>query len=340
MPQTLTAILLFGAVVLAVLAMQAGASRLCDMLGGLRQRLGLSSIAAGALLGLGTASPEIAVNVSSAVFGWPDLGVGAALGSNVPAIPLMMVVAYLSTRWHRDMPSREIPTPDPAHHEERPREPEIAPRALPAGVLPYVLTLFVLLTVSLTPGLEGMQPLDAVPLLACFAFFLWRSVAPDVDGPGPVTQALDTRRTLSGLALIVAGAVGGVIATNRLDVILGIPDIVGGIFIIGLLCALPESFAAWTMARQGRATMAMSGVMSDGITSLSVALVPVALTNGALGDPWLLVLNVGFILVSLGVYAFGNHPRYGRRLTPVLVAGITVLYAAYLGLAYILIFGA
>jgi hypothetical protein len=35
------------------------------------------------------------VNMSSAAFDWPDLGLGTALGSNVPALPL----AYLATRF-------------------------------------------------------------------------------------------------------------------------------------------------------------------------------------------------------------------------------------------------
>lgn len=61
-------------------------------------------------------------------------------------------------------------------------------------------------------------------------------------------------------------------------------DLVVGLFVIGLLCALPESLAAWRLAREGKTTTAVSTAMADGIVSLTVALVPPALAGATVGD--------------------------------------------------------
>ncbi|MFD0462484.1 hypothetical protein ACFQY9_12015 [Microvirga aerilata] len=76
-----------------------GASSAADLLERIRDRFALPATAGGALMGLATASPETAVNVASVAFGWPDLGLGAALGSNVPALPLVFGLAYLGGRY-------------------------------------------------------------------------------------------------------------------------------------------------------------------------------------------------------------------------------------------------
>ncbi len=80
-------------VVAGIGAMQWGASRAAAALDAYRGRVGLRGVAAGALLGLATAAPEVSVNLASVGFGWPDLGLGAALGSNVPALPLVVLLA-------------------------------------------------------------------------------------------------------------------------------------------------------------------------------------------------------------------------------------------------------
>src|SRR5688572_9919706 len=78
--------------------MQWGASCTAVALDAYRARAGLRGVVAGALLGIATAAPEVSVNLASVAFGWPDLGLGAALGSNVPALPLVFLVAWLSLR--------------------------------------------------------------------------------------------------------------------------------------------------------------------------------------------------------------------------------------------------
>ena len=75
-----------------------GAERLSGPLKKLRKQWGFSVAAGGSFLGIAAASPEIGINVTSAARGVSDIGLGAMLGSNVLAIPLMVATAYVATR--------------------------------------------------------------------------------------------------------------------------------------------------------------------------------------------------------------------------------------------------
>src|ERR1700710_425919 len=98
MAGNLPLLLWVGLVIVGIGAMQWGASCASDALDVYRCRAGLRGTAAGALLGSATAAPEISVNIASVWFGWPDLGLGAALGSNVAALPLIFRLSWLSLR--------------------------------------------------------------------------------------------------------------------------------------------------------------------------------------------------------------------------------------------------
>ena len=82
----------------AVWAAHWGAEHLAHPLKKLRRQWGFSVAAGGALVGLAAASPEIGINITSAVRGVGDIGLGTMLGSNVIAIPFMVATAYFATR--------------------------------------------------------------------------------------------------------------------------------------------------------------------------------------------------------------------------------------------------
>ena len=72
-------LIFWGTILLAGLAaIQWGARRLSGLLDILRLRFGLAETACGALLAVGTASPEISINIAAVVFGWPGIGLGTA----------------------------------------------------------------------------------------------------------------------------------------------------------------------------------------------------------------------------------------------------------------------
>ena len=73
---------------LAAWAAHWGADQLLTPLKMLRKQWGLTASAGAALLAIVTASPEVAVNVTSAARGVSEIGLGNLLGSNIISIPL------------------------------------------------------------------------------------------------------------------------------------------------------------------------------------------------------------------------------------------------------------
>lgn len=300
--QVLWIILWLGLTGAGIFAMQWGSSRACSLLTGLRQRWGLSAAAGGAFMGLATASPEISVNVASVAFGWPDLGLGAALGSNVPALPLIFLISYLSARYAR---TATLPNTPP---------PRVQPEAVPVQVVPYLLVLALLAALTLPPAWSGLQPVDGAILFAAFAayfVFVLRQARPEKQEPEAVCSY---GHALVGVPAIALGALASVIGARKLTDAFGMSDLIGGLFIIGLLCALPESFAAWRLARERKTTTAVSGAVADGIVSLTLALIPPALVRTAVGNVWVYAINLGFLFAALVAYIVLNHRNRGQEL--------------------------
>ena len=326
-------VLWLGVVIAGIAAMQWGAARVCALFGTLRRHWGLPATAGGVLLGLATASPEVSVNVASVAFGWPDLGLGAALGSNVPALPLIFAVSYASTRWHRRGRAEEggARSPEPRDGGEAPSPvPRVQPDAVDVQALPYLLVLLLLALLSLPPRWAGLQPIDGLLLLLAFALYFVRALrrSREVDPCGVPRRALLS--ALIGLPVIAGGAVAAVMAARRLDETLGIPDLVGGLFVIGLLCALPEAFAAWRLSHEGRATGAVSSAVADGVVSLTVALVPLAVVGATIGNAALYAVNLAFIALVLLAYIVMSHRRRGTELALGRVLIFGGGYGAYL----------
>jgi cation:H+ antiporter len=82
----------------AVWAAHWGAEKLAHPLKKLRRQWGFSAAAGGSFIGIAAASPEIGINIASAFRGVADIGLGAAIGSNILAIPIIITVAYIATR--------------------------------------------------------------------------------------------------------------------------------------------------------------------------------------------------------------------------------------------------
>ena len=304
-----------GLVLLGIAAMQWGSTQAAALLQALRDRWGLPATAGGALMGIATASPETAVNISSTVFGWPDIGLGAALGSNVPALPLAVLLSWLAARL------RQRPEPPP----------EVRPQVSEVQALPYLGIVLLLAALTLPPPLAGLQWIDGVVLFGAFALYLGHALLrrPWVERAAMVQGVV--KRALIGLPVIALGALASVIGAQRVGTPLGVPDMVTGLFAIGLLCAVPESWSAWRFTRDGKPTVAISAVMGDGIVSLTVAMLPLALIGSAVGNAAIYGLNLGFLIAVLAAYALRNHRRRGQAMGAGFVAVLTLGYLAYLG---------
>jgi cation:H+ antiporter len=324
-------------------AMQWGASRASAALDAYRARAGLRATVAGALLGIATAAPEVSVNLASVALGWPDLGLGAALGSNVPALPLVFLVAWLSLRSApAQAPARGAGGTDGSRRPTSAGEapvPVVAPAAVPVQAVPYLLVVLLLAGLTLPPGWAGLQPIDALLLLAAWGAYLARALLRPrrAAEPGPAAEVPVARAALLGVPAIALGALAAVAAARRLGEAFGASDLVVGLFVIGLLCALPESFAARRLAREGQTTTAVSTAMADGIVSLTVALVPPALAGATVGDVPLYLANLAFLGLVLVAYVALNHLRWGQELGLARVSIFVGGYAVYLAaVAYLL----
>jgi cation:H+ antiporter len=324
MNAALTLIGWFAAVLTGVAAMHWGSGRACRLLGYLRRIWGLPATAGGVFLGMATASPEISINIASVAFGWPDIGLGAALGSNVPALPLIFGIAYVSVR----LQSRKSPAPT-----EAPRVPVVASDAVPVQVLPYLAIVALLGLLSLPPPWRGLQPIDGLILGGAFLLYLLhafrRGREPD---PCSVPRG-EIAGAAAGLIVIAFGAVLAVLAARHINEALGLSDLVGGLYIVGLLCALPESFAAWRLSREGKTTTAVSGAVADGIVSLTLAMLPLCIVHAEVGDGQLYLLNLAFISLVLIIYIATSNRFRGQHLEFGRVAAIFAAYTIYIFLS-------
>lgn len=303
-----------GLVLLGIAAMQWGAAQAAELLQALRDRWGLPATAGGALMGIATAAPETAVNLSSVAFGWPDIGLGAALGSNVPALPLAVLLSWLATRLR---PEQVAP-------------PAVRPQVADVQALPYLGIVLLLAALTLPPPIAGLQPVDGLVLCAAFAAYIAHALLrrPWVERAA-MPQGV-ARHAAIGVPAIGLGALASVIGAQRVGAMLGMPEMVVGLFVIGLLCALPESWSAWRFTRDGKPTVAIAAVMGDGIVSLTVALLPLAIAGAAVGDAGIYALNIGFLLAALAAYLLRNNRRHGQAMGPGFMALLCLGYIGYL----------
>jgi cation:H+ antiporter len=317
---------LVGSVVLllaGVWAMQRGAGLAGDVVDRVRRRLGYPEAAGGAFMGLATATPEISINLSSVVFGWPDLGLGAALGSNIPALPLAILLSFLAVKF-----ATRPAVAEGSLGEQDAETPRVKAAAVPVQFAPYLLVVILLGALTLPPPWAGLQPVDAVILLAAFAAYALQALSRHQRGERVPGQPRGRLHLLLALPLIGAGAVASVWGGQQIGRALGLPDLVTGLFVIGFLCALPESVSAWRFARAGHTTFGVSAACADGVVSLTLALIPTALKGSELGDRALYVLNLGFLGAVLIAYILMNNGRLGERLN---LARVAVFGAGYVG---------
>jgi cation:H+ antiporter len=338
----LPALALWIVVLLAgVYAMQWGATRAVTVLDGLRKHYGLHAAAGGAFMGLATATPEFSVNVASVAFKWPDLGLGAALGSNVPALPFAFLLSWAAVRF------RPKPRHDPAPGEVDPEtgvgpppghtRPRIAPDAAAVQAWPYLLIVLLLAGLTLPPPWEGLQPIDGAILGAAWLAYMVHAVLRHRrEERQPMSRGV-ARNLLLAAPAIGLGAVLAVTGAQRIGQAFEVPDLVSGVFLIGLLCALPESIAAWKLGREAETTFAVSGAMGDGIASLTLALLPPAIIGASVGDRPLYLLNLGFLACVLVVFLLLNDKRWGEKMGGAKVAVFGGGYLVYLGLTAVIL---
>ncbi|MEP0547671.1 MAG: sodium:calcium exchanger [Rhodothermales bacterium] len=328
----------------AVWAAHWGAEHLSAPLRKLRQKWGISVAAGGALIGLAAASPEVGIATSAAMRGVSDIGLGSSVGSNVIAIPIMVVTAYLATRKRRLGEDQENDgnndgggegggSAEHEGHERHLREHALVVdrQAVTVQALPYLGLVALFAALTLPAPWRGLQPLDAALLGAGYlayaaqALLRGRGEGEDVDWPKK-----EVALAVGGVAALVAGAYFTVLATENIVSGLGIEAVVGGLFITAPMAALPEVFATWSVTRSGQVTPAVTSVIGDHAVTLTLSFVPLALATLPAENFRLFAINlVGVALVAVLYAAFvwvGGREKGFQRWQVVTLAVVAPLW--------------
>lgn len=352
-----------GVLVAAVWAAHRRTERLADPLKKLRRQWGSPAAAGGALLGIGSASPEIGINVASAARGVSDIGLGAALGSNVIAIPLVVAVACCAPRTRR-LGSEEGDESDDgsdggesgggvddsergeAHERHRAAGLLRMDRAaVRVQALPYLGILAVFAALTLPPGWRGPQPLDGWVLLGAYAAYLAQAVLPGREEREDVEW---TRKEIAlaaaGVGVLALGAFLTVRATENIVSALGIGKLVGGLFITAPMAAWPELFAVWSVVRSGQVTSATTSVIGDHAVTMAVAFLPLALVTLPIENLPVFATVLGFATLMPATYAafvhWGSEEHGITRRQVLAYGGLLAAYVAAMLFGVLGVFGA
>lgn len=293
--------------VAAVWAAHWGAEHLARPLKKLRKQWGFSVAAGGALVGLAAASPEIGINIASAIRGVADIGLGTMLGSNVIAIPFMVMTAYIATRHLKKENADQ-------GHRQHVREHllKVDPTAVTVQALPYLVIVAVVAVLTVPAAWRGLQPVDGWIMLGIYVLFLAQALLRGrKEGEQVEWKKKEIYLAVAGLAALGLGAFFTVRATENIVSALGMSKIVGGLFITAPMAALPEIFATWSVAKSGQITSGVTSVIGDHAVTLTVAFFPLALVGVPVENFPLFITILSFVGLVGILYAAFIH--WGRR---------------------------
>ena len=314
----------------AVWAAHWGAERLSKPLKKLRKQWGFSVAAGGALVGVASASPEIGVNIASAITGVGDIGLGTMFGSNVIAIPLMVVTAYVATRHLKKKNAKES---HPEHLKEHLLK--VDPTAVTVQALPYLVIVAVVAVLTIPNQWRGLQPVDGWIMLGMYVIFLAQALLRGRKEKEKVKwKKKEIWLAVAGVAALGLGAFFTVRATENLVAAFGISKIVGGLFITAPMAALPEIFATWSVAKSGQITSGVTSVIGDHATTLTIAFFPLAMITLPVNNFPLFATVLSFVgLVGILYAAFihwgGKDNEHGfKRWQVYTLAAVLLIYVA------------
>ncbi|MGF1479854.1 MAG: sodium:calcium antiporter [Cyanophyceae cyanobacterium] len=308
----------------AVWAAHWGADKLANPLEKLRRQWGLSEAAGAAFVALATASPEIGTNTASAIQGLSDIGLGNLLGSNIISVPAIVTVAFIASRTNSEQPSET---------NRKPVVLRVKPEALKVQAIPYLVIVALAALLILPPPWQGLQPIDGWIMLVAYLVYAGQAILREQQQNRRVRwQKQEIVLALAGVLSLAIGAYFTVTATEQIVSVLGISELIGGLFITSTLSIAPEVFATWSVARSGQVTAATTSVIADNTATMTLALLPLALVSIPIKDVQLFVVNLAFVALLAAVYAgliqWGKE-QHSFELWEVLT--LIAIYVAYLG---------
>ncbi len=271
------------------------------------------------VVAFGTSTPELAVNLSSAVTGNGDIGFGNVIGSNICNIGLILGLSALirSLDIHVGVIVREIPM--------------------------MLLTCLVALAMAFDIFLDDHTPdafgrSDGIVLLLFFCVFLYYTLADaranrteilDSDAK-PLSLPLALGMILLGLAALVGGGKLTVDSAVQLAEALNAPPVVVGLLLVAVGTSLPELATSTVAAYRGMTDIAIGNVVGSNIFNLlfimgiSSTVTPVNIPEGGHLD-LLVMIGLSALLIPL----CATHKRRLVRWEGALLLGLYAGYCAW-----------
>jgi len=275
------------------------------------------------IVGFGTSSPELVVNIIGAATGASELAFGNAVGSNIANLGLILGVTVC-----------------------------LAPITIQGSIvrreLPLLLLATTMITVMALDGpLEGKPPVigrsDSFVLLLVFTIFVYISIldmirvqskdtllteiALHTDAVATATSRPPWLMVLAGFALLYLG--GEVTIRNSVSFaeIIGISEAIVGLFVVSLGTSMPELVTSVIAALRKESDLALGNIVGSNIFN-SLVVLPVSgligkvnVPDGGVGD---LVMSWLLAAILIPVFLLGKG-RLGRGMGTLFL----VAYAVY-----------
>jgi len=283
------------------------------------ERFGISQFVIGlVVVGFGTSTPELAVNIGAAVNGNKDIAIGNVVGSNIANVGVILGLAAL-----------------------------VAPLAVQLRMVRVELPIVIGVSFLLW-GLASMGQLvrwEGFILLGAFAAFMLYLLKSSKNEPAVVQEefAQENPRTNRKLGwtigLIVAGLIGlmtgahiCVGAAVTLAKMWGMSELVIGLTIVAIGTSLPELASSVMAAYRGHADIAIGNVLGSNIYNvlcvLGITSIITPLPTAAPTLMWLdIPVMIAFALVLVPMMLMGLKIT---RWNGAFLLGAYVLYVGYL----------
>ena len=308
-------------VLLGIILLLIGGASLVRGATGIAQSFNVPNIVIGlTVVAFGTSAPELVINVTGALQGKTDLAFGNAVGSNLANFGLVLGIAAIMSPIYLQgqVIRREVPF--------------------------LLLITAILLVMVWDAPLSGTQALldrgDAIILFLLFTVFVYFMVrdfisaegdpllvegdnlSSKASGNGLVNSAL----LLIGLVLLVVG--GEMTVDNGVAIakIMGVSEVVIGMFVLAVGTSLPELVTSGIAAYKKETDLALGNIVGSNIFN-SLVVLPAAAIIRPLpipeGGDWDLAVGGAFVLVIIPLFLFSNA-RLGR------LAGIGLITSYFL----------
>ncbi|MCC4227454.1 MULTISPECIES: sodium:calcium antiporter [Flavobacteriaceae] len=315
---------------LAAWAAHWGADQLLTPLKLLRKQWGLTASAGAAFLAIVTASPEVAINITSAARDVSNIGLGNLLGSNIISIPLMVTIAYFASR--KQFKNNK-------EHQEHLDKNVLAlnKRSVSVLSLPYLGIIALVAILTLPKPWRGLQPIDGWIMLGAYIAFLAHAIVKGKEkGKKVEWNKKQVWLSIAGALAIAVGAFFIVKATENIVSALNISEIVGGLFITGLMTTAPEIFKTWSVVKGGEVTAGTTSVIADNAVTMTLAFFPLALVITPIDDFELFWVNLAFVGLMPLLYTLFVHQS--NELHGFAKWQIFVFDAAYIAYLLVMVF--